>query len=125
MGEARQAYDEALSIYKLCSARSEAVPGRDSEAEYPGSGTREVTFHSDADRPALLRVEDRDDGVRGLSQLAVANAARHVECDSGIGSEQPIRPDATGSIQAARLEIGRVERNRVLVEIGLAGNLAQ
>jgi hypothetical protein len=75
--------------------------------------------------PALLRAEDRDDGVRGLSPLAIANPARRVERDSAVGSEQSIRPDATRPIQTARLEIGRVERNRVLVEIGLAGNLAE
>jgi len=76
--------------------------------------------------PALLRlVQDRDDGVRGLLQLAIANPACCVECDSGIGGEKPIGPDATRPIQTTRLEIGRVKHDGVLVGFGLAGNLAK
>src|SRR5471030_1947073 len=75
--------------------------------------------------PALLLVQDRDDGIRGLFQLAIANPACCVECDSGIGGEQPIGPDATWPIQATRLEIGCVKHDRVFVGFGLAGNLAK
>ena len=74
---------------------------------------------------ALPLVQDRDDGVRGFFQFAVANPARCVECDSGIGGEQPIGPDATRPIETTRLEIGRVKHDGVFVGLGLAGNLAK
>jgi hypothetical protein len=73
----------------------------------------------------LRQVQDRDDGVRGLFPLAIANPARCVECDSGVGGEQPIGPDATRPIETTRLEIGRVKHDGVFVGFGLAGNLAK
>jgi hypothetical protein len=55
----------------------------------------------------------------------MANPACCVEYDAGIGGEQAIRTNATRLIQAASIEIGRVQRDAVFVRFGLARNLAK
>src|SRR5450631_4161501 len=53
---------------------------------------------------ALMQRQDSDYGTRGLLQLPGANTARCIQYDPGIGGEQPIGPNATRMIQAARIE---------------------
>jgi len=73
----------------------------------------------------LLLIQDCDDGVHCFFQLAIVNPSRCMKHDLGIGGEQSIGPDATWPVQTTRREIGRLKRNGVYVEFGLAGNLAK